>query len=640
MPIDFAPIAEAFREPFSEQTARMAPVFLRLKKAVERWDEQARLAERATRAYPVLRYVGDALAVRVDTANLRPFAAPPSVGLVEGLRAGGRRFVAEVGWIGTALEQELALPRMARVGAEALTGVAGSIERFRPPSPSMFDVRERRAEDVFGLLFLGMLALRTSEGQLVDLVMSGRRAAPLMDLYDRLLPDPAEYAGMPKAQVLSIKFQAKSRTMMAAILLLPAISEALAVLTHDGTLYAKRLLLTKLSEAERSMLDFRASAVDALIHASQIGIVAYGWFSGIADVVWANALILSTFMPGVVRHLLDGVQGFAEALTAWGAWLTDAFETARAVVEAFMGFDVMPFILALVFPPWVLAILPSPPELTIDDLVSLMISGGVGVARGTLLGFLAAADGALWLIGEEEYRAKVQDLAEVFRIVLTPRPFTLPADLRPGFVMAGFPDLSAPFGGSRGRALLESFDRLGLDLRRSVEGTLAGATDLLEGFAGTVAGEAERSASFASPARIRGMIERSRSLADEVFGGEQATLEARIAGRRPDELGAAFERAVAEGGIAVAGAAIPIYVGRMRRFWGTRRAAAPRPTSPHILARHGRLGVVRCPRMTMRVRGGTPDAALATLVATRFRDQVGEVYRLGRREFVRLGGST
>jgi hypothetical protein len=64
----------------------------------------------------------------------------------------------------------------------------------------------------------------------------------------------------------------------------------------------------------------------------------------------------------------------------------------------------------------------------------------------------------------------------------------------------------------------------------------------------------------------------------------------------------------------------------------------PPPTSPHILARHGRLGGVRVPRLTVRANGRVADRQLAALVAVRVHDAVGEAYVGGRREFERLGG--
>jgi len=95
---------------------------------------------------------------------------------------------------------------------------------------------------------------------------------------------------------------------------------------------------------------------------------------------------------------------------------------------------------------------------------------------------------------------------------------------------------------------------------------------------------------------------------------------------------------VTSGGFALVGGVVPAYVAEMRRFWATKRPPVPPPTSPHILARHGRLGGVRVPRITVRASGCAADRQLAALVAARFHDAVGEAYVGGRREFERLGG--
>ena len=154
----------------------------------------------------------------------------------------------------------------------------------------------------------------------------------------------------------------------------------------------------------------------------------------------------------------------------------------------------------------------------------------------------------------------------------------------------------------------------------------------------TFAVEADRAASMGSVGRMRELAADSAVLSERVFGPEADRLRADAEGRQPDPLATAFEQAVTSGGFALVGGAIPAYVGEMRRFWATKRPPVPPPTSPHILARHGRLGGVRVPRITVRASGRVADRQLAALVAARFHDAVGEAYVGGRREFERLGG--
>src|SRR5207245_1064354 len=165
---------------------------------------------------------------------------------------------------------------------------------------------------------------------------------------------------------------------------------------------------------------------------------------------------------------------------------------------------------------------------------------------------------------------------------------------------------------------------------------LGGAETMLIDLGTTFAAEADRAASMGSPARMRELAADAASMSERVFGPEAERVQAQIGAHRPDELALAFEAAVTDGGFRLVGKAIPAYVGEMRRFWERQRPPAERPTSPHILARHGRLGAVRVPRMTVRAPGRTPDAGLARDVAARFHDAVGNAYVDGRRQLEQL----
>src|SRR5206468_42365 len=96
--------------------------------------KQSERAERATRAYPIFRYRDGALAVHVDLLGAAPFSSGTSLGFVEGLKSGGRRFLDGIGWTATAVRQELAIPELLAVASSALKAVIDAIDRFRPPT--------------------------------------------------------------------------------------------------------------------------------------------------------------------------------------------------------------------------------------------------------------------------------------------------------------------------------------------------------------------------------------------------------------------------------------------------------------------------------------------------------------------------
>src|SRR4051812_48498214 len=104
----------------------MALLFTRMNDRLDDLADEVRDRELSMRAYPILAWHGDALEVRVEPGQLTvlaPAAAavrpPDPLGEV-GRQA--RRVWGELAWVGTAREQEMALPRLLGVslGATAL----------------------------------------------------------------------------------------------------------------------------------------------------------------------------------------------------------------------------------------------------------------------------------------------------------------------------------------------------------------------------------------------------------------------------------------------------------------------------------------------------------------------------------------
>jgi hypothetical protein len=569
MPIDFAAIAAQFREPLTKETRPLVQVFEKLEEAVKKVVERSEAAERATRAYPILRYRDGALAVWVDPQGAQPLRTAPARGFVEGLRAGGVQFLAGIGWTRTALRQELAIPGLVAVGADALAVVLASLERFAGPTPAMFDPRARRLSDVFGLLVLAYNSLLGREAR-DQLVGAAQGAVDFKREVERLFPPSNEVAPAPTVGTvdrLVTTFEGAGVQLLDAVVLLPILGEALAVVVQEGALEGKRLILTELSELEAQVVGLRAAAIEGLIEGADLGGLAAQWLLATRAVVLADLDVLTKVAPSLLDTVLNGTRAFAQALDAWGQWV--------------QGLTVVLFII------------------------------------------------------DREVLSKVDAL-----LTLSPLPAALPPSPPPPKTpLAGFPDVyEALFGGGRAAELVATIDRFGGEAREGIQGALSGAVFLLDELGAKFGYEAQRAATMGTVTGMRELALGSAELAERVFGPEAELLQEQLAGRRPDELARTFEEALTAGGFALVGNAIPAYVGELRRFWAERRPPAERPTSPHILARHGRLGGVRVPRMTVRARGRAPDAELATLVAARFRDAVGEAYVGGRSEFERLGG--
>jgi hypothetical protein len=632
VPIDFAKVAAQFHDELAHQIHPLDRIFNRLEDAVKELVKKSEAAERATRAYPIFRYRDGALCVHVDPVGMALLETTPPLEFVEGLKAGGLDFLAGMGWVRTAVRQERAIPGVFDLGADAIQIVIASIDRFATPTPAMFDPRTKRLSDVFGLLVVGYNSLLGDKAR-VQFIRVGWRAGALYGEYLKLFPDDPSKPSRATVDLLVDAFETGASAFLDAVVLLPVLGDVLAVLVHDGSLDAKRLILTELGEVEAKAYGIRAAAIEGLIEGIDLGGVAAEWLFAARIVILADLDILTTAAPSLLNHFLNGLTDYADAITVWGQWITDVAEAVRSAITDFMSFDVLGFVIHLVIPEWILAILPDPPSITIDDLISLVIGEATADIRNTLEGFLGAASAALWLAGLDDWKAKVDALAQAVDIVLTPTPFMLPPDVAPTFSLAGFPEVyEAFFGGGRAATFLSSVDKFGVEARAGIRGALGGVETMLGDLGTTFATEADRAASMGSIARMRELAVDSAVLSERVFGPEAD----RLATRRQDELAQAFEDAVTSRGFVLIGNAIPAYVGELRRFWEKQRPRVEQPTSPHILARHGRLGVVRVPRLTVRARGRTPDAALAATVAARFHDAVGNAYVDGRKEFERL----
>jgi hypothetical protein len=273
----------------------------------------------------------------------------------------------------------------------------------------------------------------------------------------------------------------------------------------------------------------------------------------------------------------------------------------------------------------VLALLPDPPAFTVGDLIDteteIATSGPARWALRNWLTGLADQASQVPFIGEAIAR-RIQALAEALDILLTPTATPPEAQLP---TIASFPDIGETlFGAGRAEAINNALLEFGEAARGLIAGTLNTASRTAAQLGEVGADAARRAASIDSPAQFSELARRSHDQAAAAFAGPLADVSAEI-DRQGQDAADPFEAAVATGGIQAAAAAIPAYVAEVRRYWEHRQPT----TSPHILARHRRIGRVRVPRMVIHVGARTPDAALADEVALRFRAAIGEVYDAG-----------
>ncbi|WP_068924260.1 hypothetical protein [Planobispora rosea] len=640
MPIDFAAVATRYDPLLTAQTRAMIPVLLRLAETVRRLAVLSERAGTATRAYPVLRYEAGAVAVHLAGGPLDatgPLPGPPSADPLAQIPA--------------MVAQERVIPGAVALLLEVVAPVADSLDRFADASPAVFG--DRRLADVFGLANLAFAVLLEDRERLRGLKL---QLGALLEFRSR----PASVPGAPEApgppassassappggpDALAVTLESAAMSVFDLLLLLPVAGRVLDAAAREAAAYGRRLVLLRLGEVERAVTGLRVAVLEGFIAGAGLLTLARQWLHAARAVAGLDVLILRFALPWWLGRLLDGVTAFAGSLTQWGRWVTELVEAVRATVDAVMGFDLGkavfgPMTEGLRAVPGLGGRVPDPPSLTVDELIGIVTGQAATGVRDRVVGFLLAVRGVLWLVRATDRAAKVGALAELLGIVLTPTRFTLPPDVLPAGPPAGFPDVyTAFFGGGRREDLLAAVDRLGTEARAGVRGVLTAGSALVSELGRTASAPVELAG---DPAALRRAAERAAGFAEQVFGAEAdraAEASARSRALTP------FERWQVSGGFALAGAAVDVYIGEMRRFWGpgreVRRGGAPvaHPTSPHILARHGRLGAVRLPRLTVRAAGRVPDEALAAEVSARFRENVAAAYLSGLREFRRLGG--
>ena len=460
-------------------------------------------------------------------AELLPRRCAP-LGFVAGLQAGGRRFLAGIGWTATSVRQELAIPRMLGFAADAVRAVVASIDRFRAPGPGMFDDRERRLSDVFGLLVLAYnspprprrarTAHRRCEGS----------GGPLPRRVREALPADAP-TGRSTVDSIVDTTEVLAEQLLAGVVLLPILGDALAALVHDGALLAKRLILTELAKVEAEVRALRGGCDRGT--ARRLSTSASSPPTGSSRHVWivlGDIAIVTVVLPSLVQSFLTGLRAFAEGVSAWGAWVADLMEKIRSVVDAFMSFDLVGFVLRGPELPPELArqAAPHSRKSRSTRLISFLVGMDVAEIKFVLdrffdsaLRLINVADHLPW-VDLDNFYWRVDALAKAFDIVLTPTP-PPPPDVMPTMPLAGFPDVyDAFFGGGRGATLVSSIDGFGDEARLAIRTVLGGAERTFDNLGTAFAAEADRAASMGSVGRMRELAADSAVLAERVFGPE------------------------------------------------------------------------------------------------------------------------
>lgn len=661
MPIDLIPLASDWLAAFDSQRRRIGGLSAALQSWLTQRLERMGELERRTRAFPIFLFEGTALSVAIDAQQhgaLRPYRsagaawAAPFVGF-------GRGFTR----IPQAVEDELILPNL--LGAiEGIVGaIADSIDRLADPRASTFDPRNARASDLFGLLGMAWRGLTTSTGQLRNIVGDFAKAKVLFD-------GPAGSAGAagggaaatPSAAVAAAApapagmpggdnmLDTVLRGFTAAMLILPIIPDWIRTLANAIWLRIRLTIVNVLRGIEarvfrmrREVLAFFFESLPKMLREvpALVGAMAtmlqwsINYFAVIARIYLEVALFaLQRFLHGlrqqvneviiivnIVFHMIDEILAF------------DLLE----LVKPFLG-------------PTAMLIDMIGVKLTVNQVIDAAgtainwtlwgaAKAGINAARATIVStaFMPVINDVPWVGGKlAALRASLlHDLNLIDQIVDalfadTGGPMVETAKPRikpmPNFykLLFGVPP------GVLGREVRDFGRALGANVRGLFENVSRSLADLGEVFSRTATDFART-----GPAgRMQEFARESAGLANGLYNDQIRALGDRI---HTAPIGA-FERWLAGNGFRIIEAAIPLYIGEMRRWWRERAMAGEEsyveltPTSPHILARRARLGRVRVPRLTLRAHNRPHDESLVRDLAQHFRDAIGQAYAEGRRQ--------
>jgi hypothetical protein len=634
MPIDFDAVAAAFSGPLDHELHQLRLIFTRMGDFFDDALKDVEKRERKMHAYPLLDWRGDALTVTLDSSQLGMLALPATpqgtlgARMLDTVTGAAHSFVAGIGWISTAVMQELIIPRTVQIVPQALDAILASLERFPSPSVGMFDPRQRTLSDLFGELGVGFRALAASR-EAVKRFRDGVEAVQFANVVINP-PDASPAAEVP----LPERLQVLGGQILDALLILPLVSGLILAELTPAVDAAKLALLQGFAEVEAKGERFRAAAADLILQGVHAGGDAARFVEAAAGILPTYVAFASGFIVLWADQLLTGVRNYLTAVSDWVRNYTRWMAAIVSALDGLMDINLTPFILTVLGAPgFLLKLLPDPPDFTLGQLIStgtdVLTSSPTRWALRQWLGSVALVARTAPFIGDWLAR-RIDALAEALDILLTPTQ-TPPEAQLPS--MAPFPNIGEGlFGGGRAEAIGNALIEFGEAVRSLVAGTLRTAATAAANLGEVGAEMARRAASIDAPGQFAAVARRAHDQADAAFAGPLAEVRSEMDRQGRDALVDPFEAAVAGGGIQAAAAAIPTYVQEVRRYWEQRQP----PTSPHILARHRRIERVRVPRMVIHAGQRSPNAALADEVALRFRAAVGEAYDNG---LVRLGAT-
>ncbi|MGY1694627.1 hypothetical protein ACI780_06890 [Geodermatophilus sp. SYSU D00814] len=663
MPLDLTAVAGAF----AMQLRLVAVAQKLIAPVLGRRLTAARSVDLATRAFPVVRFVDGAVSMTLtpgQLGTLTPAGRPPS--LAEQLEAGGRAFVDGLSAALRPLQGEdgaAAIPRFLTALDRSLAEVEASVARFDTAGPRTFDPDSRTAADLFGLLALTTRALAEASragGQVQQLTGRVRAAMGIFDVPAADTPAAAPEPAATPAAALSLTdtLNTVAFGVLGLTVLVGGLPAVLDVLRQGLEIRGRQLALDELGGLERSVLELRRDAVEAV----STGLAAHAQdgvalAAGAHEVIGANVHLTLRVWRALGTEVAVRVRDFVLQVVEYFREVLGVLRAVPRMLGILVDFDLAQLLRpTLGRAAFALGVLPS---LSLGDLLD---ASGRGVNRLKQFELNTWIDAGELFLDSLTRRVPLSGFSGRVRYARRqfPRARRLVRELftgggsgaaLPEFPEAAalrfrsdFPDLRNVLAGpAAGGRLVEVLDRLEQGLHDGVTGAVTASARGLSELASTAdAAAADAVHRRAVGSGLRRVARQSGVLADLLFAPVVAEQRG-LAARPEDPLALAHESFLAGSGFDLVQQVLEGYVGEVAAHWraqlaqGTELTTPVTPTSPRILRRRAALARVAVPRLTLRVTPGQElDEELAALLAGQFEDAVRAAHRRGRRRLAEL----
>lgn len=686
MALELQRIADAFQPRVKAELKDIGAAFLRLGRWLSDRLDEARPVEQRSRSFPIFSFRNDALTLWIEPSQHGSLAdLHPDPGLGAAFASGGRRFLRGLGRTTEAVDEALLLPRLLDSVNRVLGRIADSVVRFTAPSldRSLFNPEGRTVFDLFGqVALLGgtvLGGLRTFQ-RIRDDVAEAR------DRLRRAFPDSGSSSstgtggGNAMGAELPDALEEVSRWLLGGALFLMAAPGYLEHLIGAGGLRLRTQVLGALSGIERSIFQLRTDVMTSVRqHLPVLLVQGLSFLLTAEDLVMSNLRLYSRFAVLYGDEVLGQSVSFLDQTTAY---INDWIDTVRLVdrvASAIWDTDLLPVILIYLGLPGAVPIemllhQAGLVTFTLGDLIDAQRA----TARAALTVFLGLVEGALAVGSGVEaagrraqdldprnlipriwhgrpifpshpntlaaVRGRVTALRQVVGIALRPMIPLPPEVARPSWPRT-FPNLADTLFPGGGAELQAFFAQAGLAVRGVVGSIFRTGQDTLLHLSATATGLSADARTLGSAAQVAQQDAFAARMARLVFGPQITELQRRAAGPA-DPLALAFEQHVRSAGFDLAGGVLWGFVVEMLEAWDRRAeeggGASQRitPTSPHILARHARVGRAQMQALTLRAPGHSMDRALARRIADEFGRQVSAAYDAAQVELARLREET